>query len=330
MSFVEAVLNQAIATESVEKCPLCQAKGEIYYANLRDRSYHTKGEWAFSQCNDCGVLWINPRPLATEIDKLYQEYFTHEGGDNAIHLNGRQRGGRFESLKRCLLPRRNADITAMESMLLGDLTPGKLLDVGCGDGRFLARMRNLGWEVLGIEPDVKAAQVAAEKFQLKVYPTTLDKIDLDPLSFDAISLSHVIEHVSKPGDLLRQCHTLLKPHGLLAIATPNIHSLGHFWFRQSWLSLEPPRHFILFNRPSLENLLRSNRFEIRKSSTYARIASGVYNLSFDIKRTGSASKSTKVVWDKKIGRTLFVFLEYWSNLITGDFGEEIGILAEKI
>lgn len=330
LAFVDAELNLTIATESVEKCPVCQGNGEVYYASLKDRLYHAQGKWSFSCCIDCGILWMNPRPLASEINKLYQEYFTHNGVDDTINLIGRHRGGRVEILKRFFLPGRNADIVAMESMLLGDLPPGKLLDVGCGDGSFLAHMRNLGWDVLGVEPDNRAAQVAQEKFQIKVYPRTLDNIDLDPMSIDAISLIHVIEHVSNPVDLLRQCHTLLKPHGLLAIATPNIRSLGHKWFKQSWFHLDPPRHFILFDRQGVENLLTNNRFKIRKSSTYSRTASGIYGLSIDIKRTGSASKPTRVPWNKKIGRTLFVFLEHWSNLAIGDFGEEIGILAEKV
>ena len=321
-------LGQAIATELVEKCPLCQGEGEMYYDNLADRLYHTQGVWSFRRCVECGILWMNPRPVASEIHRLYQEYFTHESDGSTINLIGGQRGGWSESIKKYILPGRNTDIVAMESMLLGDITPGRLLDIGCGGGSFLAHMRNLGWDVYGVEPDRKAAQVARDKFQLTVYPGILEIIS--PPFFDAISLIHVIEHVTSPRDLLGQCHALLKPHGLLAVATPNLKSLGHLWFKQSWFHLDPPRHFILYNQKVLENLLIKNGYKIRKSATSSRTASGVYNLSLDIKRFGSASISTSLTRDKKVGRSLFVFLEHWSKLILADTGEEIAILAEKV
>lgn len=321
-------LERAIATELVEKCPLCQGEGEMYYDNLADRLYHTQGVWSFRRCVECGILWMNPRPLASEINRLYQEYFTHESDGSTINLIGSQRGGWSESIKRYILPGRNTDIVAMKSMLLGDTTPGKLLDIGCGDGSFLAHMRHLGWDVYGVEPDRKAAQVARDKFQLTVYSDIQDIIF--PSSFDAISLIHVIEHVPSPRELLMQCQALLKPRGLLAIATPNLKSLGHLWFKQSWFPLEPPRHFILYNQKVLENLLIKNGYKIRKSATSSRTASGVYNLSLNIKRFGSASISASLAWDKKVGRSLFVFLEHWSKLILADTGEEIAILAEKV
>lgn len=329
MTGEDAEFVQAITTEKVEECPLCQGKGELYYSDLTDRLYHTKGKWSFYRCNVCGVLWIDPRPVASEIHRLYQEYFTHKSDGNGINLIGYKQKGMTDAFKNALLPGRNSDIVAMKNMLLEEITPGKLLDIGCGDGSFLAHMRNLGWDVCGVEPDIKAAQVARDKYQLTVYPETQKLLDIAPMSFDAISLIHVIEHVPNPDGLLSQCRALLKSHGLLAIATPNIHSFGHLWFKHSWFPLEPPRHFILFNRTTLENLLENNGYKIRKSATFSRTASGIYHLSSDINRFGAASKSTRLTWDKKFSRTLFVFLEYWSNLIFGDFGEEIGILVEK-
>ena len=45
---------------------------------------------------------------------------------------------------------------------------GKLLDIGCGNGYFLAQMRDLGWDVVGVEPDPNAVKVAKEEYDLNV------------------------------------------------------------------------------------------------------------------------------------------------------------------
>jgi SAM-dependent methyltransferase len=79
-------------------------------------------------------------------------------------------------------------------------------------------------------------------------------------SFHAITMSHVIEHVHDPRELLTRSFELLKPGGQLYVETPNIDALGHSSFKRSWRGLEPPRHLILFNGDSLVGLLREIGF----------------------------------------------------------------------
>ena len=54
---------------------------------------------------------------------------------------------------------------------------GRLLDVGCGNGLFLEKMRNLGWEVVGVETDEKAVEVARKRFGLDIYHGTLEQVN---------------------------------------------------------------------------------------------------------------------------------------------------------
>jgi SAM-dependent methyltransferase len=134
-----------------------------------------------------------------------------------------------------------------------------LLDVGCGDGAFLAEARDCGWQVVGLEPDHRAAAVARQR-GLEVRVGGLECLQAQTGAFDVITLSHVIEHLPRPVQALRDCRRLLKPGGQLWLETPNVDSLGHQVFGENWRGLEAPRHFVLFSPRALERALAAAGF----------------------------------------------------------------------
>jgi SAM-dependent methyltransferase len=138
---------------------------------------------------------------------------------------------------------------------------GRLLDVGCGSGAFVRTMAELGWRAEGIDPD-PAAVASARAAGLAVTAGTLEAIDDSEHggAYDAITFSHVIEHLHDPAADLERARRLLRPGGMLWIATPNLESLGHRRFGRDWAGLDPPRHLVLFTRASLERLLRGAGF----------------------------------------------------------------------
>lgn len=142
-----------------------------------------------------------------------------------------------------------------EMRSLSPALPGQtLLDVGCGDGKFLALAQQMGWTVTGLEPDPSAARNARAK-GIMVIEGDISALANQVACFDVITCSHVIEHVHDPVAVLQAMHRLLKPGGSLWIETPNIDSLGHAYFAESWRGLEPPRHLVLFNHDSLNSIL---------------------------------------------------------------------------
>lgn len=135
----------------------------------------------------------------------------------------------------------------------------RLLDIGFGNGAFLERVRNAGWQVAGADPDEEVVMRANEK-GLPVRQGGVEIWSDEPESFDYITLSHVIEHVHEPRSVLEAAHRLLKPGGWIWLETPNIDSFGHRRFGKAWRGLEVPRHLVIFNRNSLETLLLESGF----------------------------------------------------------------------
>jgi 2-polyprenyl-3-methyl-5-hydroxy-6-metoxy-1,4-benzoquinol methylase len=129
-------------------------------------------------------------------------------------------------------------------------------------------MRAAGWDVAGLEAD-EAAVAAARSSGLEVARGTLEDAPFAAGSFDAVTLSHVLEHVHDPVAALQACRRLLRPDGVLWLATPNLDSPGHRRFGRDWFGLDAPRHLVLFGPEGLDLALRTAGFaELRHGRAY--------------------------------------------------------------
>jgi predicted SAM-dependent methyltransferase len=161
--------------------------------------------------------------------------------------------------------------------------------------------------VSGLEPDPKAAEVARQR-GVEVTVGTVDMLTSDANCFDVITLSHVIEHVHEPKQLLQAVHRLLKPGGMVYIDTPNIQSNGAALFKENWRGLETPRHLVLFNTTNLTGLLSAIGFADTKFERCTRVIQGMYLSSLRIEAGHSpyGTEPTKLSFMQRI-RLLFTF-----------------------
>jgi SAM-dependent methyltransferase len=290
-SKVREISKETIETQKVPVCPLCGEQGKPAFTNLKDRLFDVAGEWALWRCagQQCRSLWLNPRSTDRDVVKLYESYFTHKGPgvDGFKSLNAliecrvqKKRLGLGESslppvatvlgsIAAALPPL--AEYFCGRVMWVQRSWRGRLLDVGCGAGDLLLRMKNYGWDVEGLEPD----PIAAEKLRqrgIKVTGGVLPNHDLKEGSFDVITASHVIEHVGDPIAFLKACFKLLRPNGRIILATPNADSAGLKKFGKSWVHLDAPRHFVLFTPESLGAALRTASFDVDRITTSCRSA----------------------------------------------------------
>ncbi|HEV2386519.1 MAG TPA: class I SAM-dependent methyltransferase [Candidatus Acidoferrales bacterium] len=165
---------------------------------------------------------------------------------------------------------------------------GKLLDVGCGVGLFLSHMRELGWQVIGVEADPKTARIAQQEFGLRAIPGSLEEAHLADESVDVVTMSHVIEHVRQPETVLKEAWRVLKPRGRIVVVTPNVESLGHRAFGACWQHLSPPYHLQLFSAASLLSIAGRAGFAPLAVRTSSRSAGQTWKVSVQTARRRSA------------------------------------------
>lgn len=251
---VPPVINgQAVEFETVP-CNYCHGSREVQLFEGRDRYLGLPGCFRLVRCLDCGLIRQNPRPTPETMSAYYPpnyEPFSLAIADESNPLRRWDR--RLGMIKRRRLVERHA-------------TGGRLLDVGCATGNFLAEMATGGkWEVVGVEPSARAAAYAAERFGLDVRAGTLATLDLPAEAFDVVTLWNVLEHLHDPIDDLRRIRRLLRPGGSIIFSLPNLESFEVKLFGERWFCWELPRHLYFFPRTVLVNILADLGFRLEES-----------------------------------------------------------------
>lgn len=268
--------SSEIRTRSVPNCELCGTRGQILYENLADILFGSSGRWTLKKCPDlnCGLLWLDPVPLIEDIHLAYQQYFTHGATDGNAQSGFRFREVLYRAYRglnwvtAALLGGKESKCQ-MANMFLDGIQPGKLLDVGCGDGKFLNRMRGRGWVVDGIDFDPKAIANARIRYGLELRIGDLHSAAFPDGTFEAVTLSHVIEHVPNPIGLLEEVRRILKPNGRIVVTTPNSGSFGHDKYQAHWFGLDPPRHLQVFSVNTLRNCALRAGIRVLESTSSA-------------------------------------------------------------
>ena len=326
-------------------CPVCHGSGDTQYTDVVDVYFGASGRWDIRRCvNDaCGLWWLDPMPSQSANEDVYDGYFTRvvetvrAAGFKQLIERGILAGSfgyalgvpaAWRVLGRVLglLPAAR-DEAARRIMWLPRSRAGVLLDVGCGSGTLLQRMRSLGWQVRGVEPDQRAAAIARDHHSLQVHCGTLLSYAARDGEFDAITLNHVIEHVPDPVEFIRECSRILRPGGWLVVVTPNVLSLGRRVFGRYWRGLEVPRHLSLFAPKSLTQLLRGTSLRIVQLRTPARSARWMWATS-SAARSGAAPRRGLRALSSASAAWLFQLVEHAATAIA-PVGEEILLIVTK-
>jgi SAM-dependent methyltransferase len=234
-------------------CYACGGSGELLYTGQPDRVFFAGGTWSVRRCRTaaCGLLWLDPMPLEEDLHLAYRDYYTH--GETTKSGGHRIGAAVYGAVTNALLavagiPQEQARI---QRMFLGTGDGRKLLDVGCGSGGFLSRMRELGWDASGIDVDRAAVAIARSRYGVDAQYGTAADLVAQGRRFDVVAANHVIEHVVDPVRFLVHCRQLLRGEGRVILVTPNAQSFGHRRFGQYWRGLEVPRHLWVFTPDAL-------------------------------------------------------------------------------
>lgn len=215
----------------------------------------TVGEWSVLRCPKCDLGWLYPKPDPSELSRLYDEdYFSQNrimvaetDEQLALKVAGQRTRVRFV--------RRYKD-------------SGELLDIGCASGYFLARAKEAGYSVCGLEVSEWAVREGREKLRLKIEQGTIETADFEPAAFDAITMWHTVEHFEDPVKSLSKVRRWLKPDGILIIECPNSRSFDAAKYGIEWTGWSIPYHLWHFTPRSLGDILHRLGYEVVGIQTF--------------------------------------------------------------
>ncbi len=247
--------SPTIAAEDVPVCPVCAASDYSQFAVGFDYELLTcSNPWRFVQCRACQHVWLNPRPAVAELGVVYPPTYYAYNYDT-INPIARKAKEMLDQRKIAKIVRHCPE------------APRSYLDVGCGDGRFLRVMEQLGVPrsgLYGLELDKRVVERLRGQGYGGVFCERAEDVSSFPEGgIDLVTMFHVIEHVDNPGTVIGRVRRWLSPGGVFALETPNLDSLDARLFRRTyWGGYHIPRHWNLFTPAAISRLLTDNGLEV--------------------------------------------------------------------
>lgn len=218
-------------------CPFCNGANLLHYS----APAHDAAPLMVNiiQCKDCEAGWQWPLQR-TELQSVVE--FKNAYGD-------RNEGSYFDPMKRKAVANCQGDFLAAKFT-----KPGRLLDIGCGDGNFARLMAERGWDVVGLDPAI-LSEITERKATgcLRLQPGSISELDKSEY-FDVVTLWDVVEHVEKPDQLIAEAATRLAPGGSIVIETGNYQSAGRVQSQGTWWNYQVDHRWYLAP-PQLKMLL---------------------------------------------------------------------------
>ena len=223
-------------------CPVCGGDRHQLHAHATDVEYFTTPEtFAYRRCSGCGVLFIDPLPLA-RLQEIYPPsyYSYHEGSRGLVWRIKAALDARFYRQVLARIDAAQVDV----------------LDVGGGTGVQIDAVRS-------VEPRFRSGHVVdldprgGEVARARGYRFSLCRFEDLPAGPAAhlILMLNLIEHVADPRAVLAAGAARLAPGGRIIVQTPNHDSWDARLFRHDgWGGYHCPRHWILFDEPAFRKL----------------------------------------------------------------------------
>jgi len=214
---------------TTEVCSICESVGAPRV--VRDvRDYLSGDRFELRQCRRCG--YARTEPVPTDLGRYYP-----------------QRYRRFNALGAFVL--RQLYLRRVDSWLARLPARGVAVEIGSGTGWMLGALRARGWKAIGSERELGAAVVARAASAAPVFVGDLAAIR-PAAGLDLVIMFHVLEHLERPEEALRDVTARLRPGGTLILGLPNIGSWQARFAGRRWMHLDVPRHLCHFTPRAIE------------------------------------------------------------------------------
>ncbi len=228
-------------------CPLCDATAA--------RPERVVGGYALVRCRACGMVYVNPQ---FDTADLLEQYAAR---DNSRAMQ--------KHYARVTTAARLVEYDYMLAAIERHVPQrGRLLEIGCGAGYLLARARDRGWQVTGLDAAPWVADAAAERGLSDVRIGTLAEAGLAESSFDVVVMAQVLEHVPRPREELLAVRRLLRDGGVFYANVPNYRTLPIMLGRDDFVLNAPMAHVNYFTPATLSALCRRANLRVLAISSF--------------------------------------------------------------
>jgi 2-polyprenyl-3-methyl-5-hydroxy-6-metoxy-1,4-benzoquinol methylase len=220
------------------------------HLSVKDHSV-SKEQFDLYRDESIDLVFTYPQPSSSKLAAYYEseDYISHTDGKRSLFEKT------YQFVKGIALKKK--------VNLINELQPNKgiILDIGSGTGDFLSQAKQNSWQIIGVEPNEKARNIALQKGVTYISHTS----ELEDHSVDVITMWHVLEHVTDVSAQIKELKRLLKPAGTIVIAVPNFNSFDAKHYQEFWAAYDVPRHLWHFSRLSIEKLFEREKLQLSET-----------------------------------------------------------------
>jgi len=245
---------------SVIHCICCQQPQARYFFARSGSA----GRYSIYRCDFCKSAFVWPRPNPGKIDALY----TSRNNYCVTHENNRAIGHGSQYYP---TGRQDANLVLRQCK---NMTPGKnLLDVGAGVGDFSFAATNNGFNVRACEPNGMSRKAFLERngFEPDSNMFTPDYAARFKSDFHVVIASHVLEHILRPDQFVRNIHRVLDKGGIAAVLVPHFGSALSRLQGKKDMFISPPEHLNFFSKAGLEHLFHRHGLSLEWLETTSKV-----------------------------------------------------------
>jgi 2-polyprenyl-3-methyl-5-hydroxy-6-metoxy-1,4-benzoquinol methylase len=234
------------------KCQLCASTGfNTLVQDMKDWEYGYEGVYEYRKCLKCSMVQIHPFPELSDLMEAYKIDYHGYTAPSAKGLIYAVLFGIVEWMKARELEKMDREKT-------------RVLDVGCGIGLLLKKMRALGFQhVEGIDFSETAVRNVRAS-DISCHLGTFLEWEKEPGSYDLIVMNNYLEHTIQPLEELKKARDLLEEGGVLMGEVPNFGSFERYIFGRYWGGNHVPRHTFQFDAGRIRKILDEAGFRRSK------------------------------------------------------------------
>ncbi len=249
------MLTMPLALDGLETvaCYYCGADTAAPFLDAEDDLTGKPGRFHFCRCTQCGLVYQNPRLNVERIKDFYDdEYIAHRK---------KTRWGLLTPFYNRAMEKHDRQKDALVSRYVQLGAASDVLDVGCGAGTFLLRLRRrYGASITGV--DFKDLSALPGFEQIEFHCGLFYERDWGERRFDLVTMWHFLEHDYDPLRTLRLAGSLLKPEGRVVIEVPRLDSVSFRLYRDRWPGLQAPQHTVLYSKEMFLKCLAKAGLEV--------------------------------------------------------------------
>lgn len=281
-------------------CRICENSLNNKTFLIKEMMFGFREEFAYTECSRCGCLQIEeiPKNISNYYPSNYYSFQSGEAKKNFFKNCFTNKLYNYLLFKKGFIGKilsTRYPVPILDCIRLAKVNyDSKILDVGCGAGKFLYSLRNAGFkDLLGVDPYIESGFSTKN---LKILKADIHELP-DSQKFDLIMFNHSFEHTSNPKEILSKVSKLLNENGTCLISLPVKTKFVWDRYGVNWVQIDAPRHFFLYTPDGFKLLVEKTGMKVSNvtfnSSEFLFWGSEQYLKDIPLRSKGSYSENKR-------------------------------------